>query len=75
VLEGDSGVAAEVVWRGVNDGALHTPMGDLPPTGRTIEIPFSLWFSIEAGLIKTAHVYMDAMSFAAQLGLIPGPQG
>lgn len=50
------------------------PMGEIPATGRAIESPYTIWVDIEAGLARSMRVYMDGMAFAAQLGLLPGPQ-
>lgn len=49
---------------------LRTPAGDLPPTGKTISIPYCNVLKIEAGRISSAHIYVDQLGFMAQLGLL-----
>jgi len=34
-------VVVEFIGRGVNTGPLHMPTGDVPPTGRSVEIHFT----------------------------------
>jgi len=64
-------VAVEFIGRGTNTGPLHLPTGDLPPTGRPLELRFCEVFRIGGGKIVSDHIYFDALGFMQQLGLIP----
>jgi steroid delta-isomerase-like uncharacterized protein len=66
-------VFAEAVGRGTNDGPLVSPGGEIPATGRRIEVRFGMVFRVEGGQIAESREYYDAMTFLTQLGLMPGP--
>ena len=61
----------EFIGRGTNTGPLHMPTGDVPPTGRTIEMRFCDVYRIRNGKIVNYRSYYDALGFLQQLGLIP----
>jgi len=63
-------VAVEFIGRGTNTGLLHLPTGDLPPTGRPLELQFCEVFGIRGGKIVSDHIYFDTLGFMQQLGLI-----
>jgi predicted ester cyclase len=69
-------VAAEGRWTGTHTGVFATPQGDLPPTGRTVTMPFALFVDgdLDKREARRVAIYMDGMAMAAQLGLIPEPQ-
>jgi len=60
---------AEVVARGTHTGPLATPEGDIGPTGRTIEVPFSVVMHARDGLLVDGREYYDAATLLRQLGL------
>jgi steroid delta-isomerase-like uncharacterized protein len=64
-------VVVEFIGRGVNTGPLHMPTGDVPPTGRSVEIHFCEVRRITNGKIMSLHSYYDALGFMQQLGFIP----
>lgn len=68
VAEGDM-VAAYATFTGANTG----PLGDLPATGRSVEVKFLAMFRIEQGKIAEIWVEWDNVSRLAQLGLFPPP--
>lgn len=74
-LESEDWVSAECRITAVNDGPLTTPMGEIPATGRAIDLTYALWARQEAGLLKSLRLYFDSMAYAGQLGLIPEPAG
>jgi predicted ester cyclase len=75
-VESGHSIAVEGRWSGTHSGTLETPQGDVPPTGRTIEMTFALFVTGDpaAGEASRVALYMDQMAMAAQLGLIPEPQ-
>ena len=61
----------EFIGRGTNTGPLHMPTGDVPPTGRTVEIHFCDVYRVSNGKIVIYRSYYDAFGFLQQLGLLP----
>jgi steroid delta-isomerase-like uncharacterized protein len=68
VAEGDL-VAGLATYSGTHTG----PMGDIAPTGLTVEIPFLAMFRIESGQIAELWVEWDNVAMLSQLGLFPPP--
>jgi predicted ester cyclase len=60
----------EGTWRGTHTGPLPTPEGDIPPTGRKIELPFAFIAKMSPeGLIQEDRTYFDSALMMQQLGL------
>ena len=60
----------EGTMHGTHTGPLATPEGDVPPTGRKIEIPFAFIARMSPdGLIQEDRTYFDSALMAQQLGL------
>ena len=73
IIESGNHVVVEGVYTGTQTGPLATPQGEVPPTGRPLQLPICLVLEAAAGRIASNHVYCDRMTFAAQLGLLPEP--
>lgn len=69
--ESDRMLAFELHATGTMTGPLAMPGGDLPPTGRSIDISASDFWRFEDGLIVEYHLYFDRLDFFGQLGLTP----
>jgi len=67
----EDGAVVEFVGRGTHTGPLHTPSGDIPPTGRFIEVHFCDVYKIKDGKIVRHSTYYDALSLLQQLGVLP----
>jgi steroid delta-isomerase-like uncharacterized protein len=65
VLAGDSLVAVEFDFHGVNDGNL---MG-IPATHREVRVPMCAVYDVENGLIRQIRIYYDSTLLTRQLGL------
>jgi steroid delta-isomerase-like uncharacterized protein len=72
-VEEGSGVFVEATATGTHTGTLHTPGGDVPPTGVRVDLPFSELFDVKEGQIDVNHLYFDQLGFLEQLGLAPAP--
>ncbi len=68
VAEGDK-VTAYATY----SGTLTGPMGDFPPTGKSVESKFLAIFRIEEDRIAEIWVEWDNLSMLKQLGLFPPP--
>jgi predicted ester cyclase len=64
--------AAEGIIAGTHDGVLHTPNGDVAPTGRAVELRFAAVYLTDRDTLKSEHLFFDQMDFLGQLGLLPG---
>jgi predicted ester cyclase len=64
--------AAEGTLAGTHDGVLHTPNGDVAPTGRAVELRWAAVYRTEGDTLKSEHLFFDQMDFLGQLGLAPG---
>ena len=68
-VESDRTLAFE--WRATGTFAapLATPGGEVPPNGKTIDLPGAEFWRVEGGLIVIDHLYFDRLQFLQQLGL------
>ena len=69
VAEGDR-VAERWTGRGTHLGELQ----GIPPTGKRVEAPGSVFYRIVGGKIVEFRGQLDVMSLMQQLGVIPTPQ-
>ena len=70
----DDEVVVEFIGRGTNTGPLHMPTGDVPPTGRVVELRFCDVYRVKDGKIVSYRSYYDVFGFLQQLGLIPSQE-
>jgi predicted ester cyclase len=71
--EAESVVTIEGRVAGTHQGTLRTPDGDIPPTGRRVDLPFSQHAEVQGGSIVSARLYFDRLELLEQLGLAPAP--
>jgi predicted ester cyclase len=64
--------AAEATLKGTHTGVLHTPNGDVAPTGRAAELRWAAVYVTDGETLKSEHLFFDQMDFLGQLGLLPG---
>jgi predicted ester cyclase len=62
--------AAEGILTGTHDGVLHTPEGDVAPTGRAVELRWAAVYVTDGDTLKSEHLFFDRMDFLGQLGLL-----
>jgi uncharacterized protein (TIGR02246 family) len=70
---GDDVAVEQGVFRGTHDGVLRTPGGDLPPTGRRVEVPYIQVLHFREGRHAGFHLAFDRLAMLEQLGLAPAP--
>ena len=73
VVTSGNWAVAEAVGRGTHTGPMQTPMGEVAPTGRQMELHFCSVIRVQDGKIVEERDYYDAMTIANQLGLMPEP--
>jgi steroid delta-isomerase-like uncharacterized protein len=73
VAERDGLVAFELRVIGTHTAPLRGPDGELPPTGRPLDLAAVNVWKVADGRIAAYHIYFDQMSFLGQMGLLPEP--
>ena len=62
-------VVSQFTLRGTHDGPLRTATGEIPSTGRSIELEVVEVIGIRAGKIATISNYSDSTTLLRQVGL------
>jgi steroid delta-isomerase-like uncharacterized protein len=73
VVADEQGAVMEFRGRGTQTGPLQSPAGDIPPTGRSVDVPFAQVVELQEGKIARARLYFDSMTLLQQLGVVPTP--
>ena len=66
---GGGKVVLEITWTGKNTGPLQIPGGEIPATGKSIEIRSCQVVEIKNGKPQVMRHYFDMMTLMQQLGL------
>lgn len=72
VESGDT-IAVEGTFTGTFTAPLMSPQGEVPPTGRAINVPYADFFIVRDGRVVSHRVYYDQVQLGTQLGLMPAP--
>ena len=59
--------------QGSHGGTFHTPVGDIPPTGKHVDLPYAEYYDVEDGVIVSARLLFDRLDLLEQLGAAPAP--
>ena len=70
-VEHDGGAAFELRYTGTHAGPLPGPDGEIPATGRTVDLRIAQFVDTEGGRVVRWREYMDSAELMAQLGLVP----
>ena len=62
----------EGTFTGTHDGVLHSPDGDIPPTGQSVAIDYVQVLRFRDGQHASFNLAFDRMQMLGQLGLVPG---
>jgi len=73
LVEDGSTVITDARAEGTHEGTLHTPGGDIPPTGKRMNFPYLERFEVEGGLIVSGNLIFDRVELLEQLGVMPVP--
>ena len=66
----ESGVVFELTWRGTNTGPMQGPDGEIPATGKSMEMRSCYVIEMEGDKAKVMKNYFDIGTMMAQLGLV-----
>jgi len=69
----DDVAVEEGTFKGTHDGTLQTPAGDIPPTGRPVEIDYIQVLRFREGKHASFNLMFDRLLMLEQLGLVPAP--
>ena len=69
-VTGDIAVA-EGTFTGTHRGVLHSPAGDIPPTGQPVAVPYVQVLRFRDGQHTSFNLMYDRLLMLEQLGLIP----
>jgi predicted ester cyclase len=61
----------EGTFMGTQSGVLHGPMGDIPPTGRSVKVDYIQVLRFRDGKHVSFHLMFDRLMMLEQLGLVP----
>lgn len=64
-------VALEVTWSGTHTGPLASPSGEIPATGKPIQVTSSLWYQVEGDRVENLRNHLDVLGMLTQLGVLP----
>ena len=70
VIAAEDGAVVEFTGRGTHTGPLAGPQGEIPATGRPVEIRFCDVYEIRGGKIARQRTYFDLATLMRQLGLM-----
>ena len=70
IISGDRSVV-EFVGRGTHRGTFKSPYGNIPATGKAVEMRLCELMEIREGKIVKGTAYYDLSGFLAQLGQVP----
>ena len=63
----------EGTFIGTQNGVLHGPMGDVPPTGRSVKVEYIQVLRFRDGKHISFNLMFDRLMMLEQLGLVPMP--
>jgi steroid delta-isomerase-like uncharacterized protein len=69
----DDVAVEEGTFTGTHDGVLHTPTGDIPPTGRQVAVDYIQVLRFRDGKHVSFNLMFDRLLMLEQLGLVPTP--
>jgi len=66
-------IVEEGTFTGTHHGVLHSPAGDIPPTGRLVTVDYIHVLRYRDGLHISFNLLFDRLLMLEQLGLMPAP--
>ncbi len=69
----DDVAVEEGTFSGTHQGVLHSPAGDIPPTGRSVSIDYIQVLRFRDGKHASFNLMFDQLAMLEQLGLLAEP--
>jgi ketosteroid isomerase-like protein len=63
----------EGTFSGTHGGILHSPAGDIPPTGRAVNVDYVQVLRFRDGRHVSFNLMFDRLVMLEQLGIVPAP--
>jgi steroid delta-isomerase-like uncharacterized protein len=73
VVESGDTIVVEFSFRFKNTGAVPTPQGTVPATGKSVTLSSVGVYELHGGKLAGSRGLYDRLSLIGQLGLMPGP--
>lgn len=73
LVEEGARVAVQVRITGTHEGTLPTPGGDIPATGRRLDLPSGGEYQVEGDVVLGCQFYFDRLELLEQLGVAAAP--
>jgi steroid delta-isomerase-like uncharacterized protein len=67
----DDVAVEEGTFSGTHNGVLHSPIGDIPPTGRSVEVQYVQVLRFRDGKHVSFNLMFDRLTMLEQLGVAP----
>lgn len=64
-------VVVQLTWGGTHTGPLQSPEGEIPPTGKEIDLPSCQVIRVQDGKAVSMRQYFDMATLLSQLGVVP----
>ncbi len=71
ILADDDLCALEAVFEGTHTGTLQAPSSTIPPTGKPVQLEYTIIATIRDGRWQRLALYFDQVALLTQLGLMP----
>lgn len=71
MIAAEDWVAIEYIGQGTQQAPFDTPYGQVPPTGRRVELSCCDVYQIKNGKIVRIRIYLDFANLLQQLGVMP----
>ena len=68
-LDGGNQAVIEIRWTGTNSGSIVMPEGEIPATGKSIDLQSSYWATFDGNRIVNSRHHLDVLGMLQQLGL------
>jgi predicted ester cyclase len=75
VVGDDTHAAGDMILRGRHTGPLPTPWGDIPATGRNVELPFVLYCQVVDSRLTEVRDHYNPSLAMTQIGVAPNSVG
>lgn len=73
IIEQGSAAGFHARVTGTHQGTLRTPTGDIPPTGRRVDLTISGVCEVQGDQVVSMRMHFDRLEILEQLGAAPAP--
>lgn len=69
----DGSVVNECTYHATHTGPLVSPAGEIPASGKTLDLRFCEVWAVRDGKLASIHNYQDFATLLQQIGVMPSP--